>query len=135
LNSIRREYAFFLKTFETSLNSFIRYIKENSEFKKFVFQNKKISNRTQFIEILFSPLSHLSNVLCVFQKLSTSKDESVILAKVDLADLCTMLEEINKILNEKKEYALMLKQKAENELERIFFVDSIDDLPVSHFLG
>lgn len=135
MNSIRREYACFLKTFEASLDSFIRCIKENSQFKKFVFQNKKICNRAKFIEILFSPLSHLSNILCIFQKLSTSKDESVILAKVDLADLCKLLEEINKIFNEKKEYVSMLKQKAENELERIFFLESIDDLPVSYFLG
>jgi len=113
------------------LNSFIGYIKENLDFRELVFHNKKITNRAQFIEILFSPMLHVSNILCIFQKLSVSKDESVILAKIDLANLCNMLEEINKMFIEKKEQSLNLKRKIENEMEKIFFMDAIDNLPVS----
>ncbi len=96
-----------------------------------MFKNKKITNREQFIETLSSPLEHLTTILNILEQFTATKDESVLLAKIHLAELCEKLGEINKNLTENKEKFLILKKKAENELEKVFFLSHIDKLPVS----
>ena len=95
-----------------------------------MFKNKKVTNREQFIDTLSSPFEHLTTVLNILEQL-TAKDDSVLLAKTHLAELCEKLGEINKNLTEHKEKFLILKRKAEHELEKVFFLSHIDKLPVS----
>jgi hypothetical protein len=100
-----------------------------------VFKNKKFTNREQFIDTLSSPFEHLPNVLNILEQFTATKDESVISAKTHLEELCEKLGEINKNLNENKEKVLILKRKAEQELEKVFFLNHIDKLPVSLILS
>ena len=121
----------FLQRYEKSLTTFIQCFKENPFFQKFIVKNKEI-DPTDFIDFLSDPIDYLPKALEIFKKLLENSPESDLLAKSMVKRMCRELNDLMKNSAEKDPHFLKLKKQCQNDLNRIYFLNEIDYLPVKN---